>query len=64
MPGTGRPGDPLWMAIGFAIGVIPGIWLHQVYAGLGSGWLWRLLSDEFERASVGSIAGPPILRGS
>jgi len=37
MPGTGRPGDPLWMAIGFAIGVIPGIWLHQVYAGLGIG---------------------------
>ena len=37
MPGTGRPGDPLWMAIGFASGVIPGIWFHQVYAGLGIG---------------------------
>jgi hypothetical protein len=37
MPGTGRPGDPLWMAIGFAIGVIPGIYFHQVYAGLGIG---------------------------
>jgi small basic protein len=37
MPGAGRPGDPLWMAIGFAIGVIPGICFHQVYAGLGIG---------------------------
>jgi hypothetical protein len=37
MPGTGRPGDPLWMAIGFAIGVIPGIYFHQSYAGLGIG---------------------------
>ncbi|MFZ0955441.1 MAG: hypothetical protein WAN60_03800 [Candidatus Sulfotelmatobacter sp.] len=37
MPGAGRPGDPLWGAIGFAIGVIPGIYFHQVYAGLGIG---------------------------
>jgi hypothetical protein len=37
MPGAGRPGDPLWGAIGFAIGVIPGIYFHQVSAGLGIG---------------------------
>jgi len=37
MPGAGRPGDPLWGAIGFAIGVIPGIYFHQVWAGLGIG---------------------------
>jgi|SRR5580658_624973 hypothetical protein len=37
MPGTGRPGDPLWMAIGFAIGVIPGVYFHQSYAGFGIG---------------------------
>jgi hypothetical protein len=34
MPGVGRPGDPLWAAIGFAIGVIPGIYFHQI--GLGT----------------------------
>jgi hypothetical protein len=37
MPGAGRPGDPLWGAIGFSIGVIPGIYFHEVYAGLGIG---------------------------
>src|SRR5439155_17699897 len=39
MPGAGggRPADPLWSAIGFAIGVIPGIYFHQVGAGLGIG---------------------------
>ena len=40
MPGTGgvgRPADPLWTAIGLAIGVIPGIYFHQISAGLGIG---------------------------
>ena len=64
MPGTGRPGDPLWMAIGFASGVIPGIWLHQVYAGLGIGMALAIAFGRIREDSVGSIAGPPILRGS
>jgi len=34
MPGQGRPGDPLWTAIGFLIGVIPGVVFHQVGLGL------------------------------
>ena len=34
MPGAGRPGDPLWFAIGFAIGILPGFYFHQV--GLGA----------------------------
>ena len=40
MPGFlgGRSGDPLWAAIGFAIGVIPGIYFHQIGAGLGIGF--------------------------
>ena len=37
MPGVGRPGDPLWFAIGFAIGVIPGIYFHQFGVGLALG---------------------------
>ena len=37
MPGTGRPGDPLWFAIGFGGGVIFGICVHQIWAGLAMG---------------------------
>ncbi|MGB6385403.1 MAG: hypothetical protein WBD25_08260 [Terriglobales bacterium] len=37
MPGAGRPGDPFWAAIGFAIGVIPGIYFHQIGLGLALG---------------------------
>jgi hypothetical protein len=45
MPGAGRPGDPLWMAIGFAIGVIPGICFTRFMPDWGSVSLWRLRSD-------------------
>jgi hypothetical protein len=38
MPGQGRPGDPLWFAIGFLLGVIPGVYFHQLGAGLGIGF--------------------------
>ena len=37
MPGQGRPADPLWTAVGLALGVIPGIYFHQIGAGLGIG---------------------------
>src|SRR5271169_2266229 len=37
MPGQGRPGDPLWFAIGFLLGAVPGIYFHQVGAGVGFG---------------------------
>ena len=37
MPGAGRPGDPLWFAIGFAIGIAPGIYFHQLGLGVGLG---------------------------
>ena len=37
MPGTGRPADPLWFAIGFVFGAIPGIYFHQLVASLGIG---------------------------
>jgi len=37
MPGAGRPGDPLWAAIGFAIGILPGIYFHQIGLGLALG---------------------------
>jgi hypothetical protein len=37
MPGTGRPGDPLWSAIGFLIGIIPGIYFHQFGMGVTLG---------------------------
>jgi len=40
MPGTGgigRPADPLWTAVGVALGVIPGIYFHQIGAGIGIG---------------------------
>ena len=37
MPGAGRPGDPLWTAIGFLIGITPGIYLHQLGMGLALG---------------------------
>jgi asparagine N-glycosylation enzyme membrane subunit Stt3 len=37
MPGVGRRADPRWAAIGFVIGAIPGIYFHQVAAGLGIG---------------------------
>jgi O-antigen/teichoic acid export membrane protein len=37
MPGAGRPGDPLWTAIGFMIGIVPGIYFHQIGAALGIG---------------------------
>jgi hypothetical protein len=39
MPGHGRPADPLWTAIGFLIGVIPGIVYHQLGLGLCLGGL-------------------------
>jgi len=38
MPGAGRPGDPLWFAIGFVLGAIPGIYFHQLVAALGVGF--------------------------
>ena len=37
MPGAGRPADPLKFAIGFTIGVVPGIYFHQFAAGVGIG---------------------------
>ena len=37
MPGGGRPADPLWSAIGFAIGIAPGIYFHQLGLGVGLG---------------------------
>ena len=37
MPGQGRPADPFWTAVGLASGVIPGIYFHQIGAGLGIG---------------------------
>ena len=37
MPGAGRPADPFWVAVGFAIGVVPGIYFHQLGAGFGIG---------------------------
>ena len=38
MPGGGgRPADPIWFATGFLIGVIPGIYLHQLGLGLAIG---------------------------
>lgn len=37
MPGVGRPADPLWVGIGISLGVIPGIYFHQLSAGLGIG---------------------------
>lgn len=37
MPGAGRPADPLWSAIGFLVGIIPGIYLHQLGMGVALG---------------------------
>ena len=37
MPGAGRPGDPLWFAIGFAIGFLPGLYYHQIGLGVALG---------------------------
>jgi hypothetical protein len=37
MLGTGRPGDPLWAAIGFALGVAPEIYLRQFRLGRSVG---------------------------
>ena len=37
MPGGGRTADPLWSAIGFAIGIAPGIYFHQLGLGVGLG---------------------------
>jgi len=54
MPITGgRPGDPLWTAIGFLIGVIAGICLHQLWAGVGIGMAlgvaFGLISEDRKR---------------
>lgn len=37
MPGAGRPADPLWTSIGFLIGIIPGIYFHQLGMGVALG---------------------------
>ena len=37
MPGVGRSADPLWFAIGFAIGLLPGFYFHQIGLGLALG---------------------------
>jgi len=37
MPGQGKPGDPLWFAIGLVSGVIPGLYFHQIWAGVAVG---------------------------
>lgn len=37
MPGAGRPADPLWSAIGFLIGAVPGIYFHQLGVGVALG---------------------------
>jgi hypothetical protein len=37
VPGVGRPGDPLWFVIWFAIGVIPGIYFHRLWVGVALG---------------------------
>ncbi len=34
MPGTGRAADPLWFAIGFAIGFLPSVYFRQVGFGV------------------------------
>jgi hypothetical protein len=34
MPGAGRPADSLWFAIGFAIGIAPGTYFHQLGFGV------------------------------
>jgi hypothetical protein len=39
MPGTGRPGDPLWFAAGFAAGILPGIYFHQIRLGAVLGFV-------------------------
>jgi hypothetical protein len=39
MPGAGRPGDPVWLAIGMVIGIVPGIYFHQLWAGLAIGFV-------------------------
>ena len=39
MPGQGRPGDPLWFAIGVIICIIPGIYFHQLGLGLTLGFV-------------------------
>jgi hypothetical protein len=33
----GRPADPLWSAIGFLLGIIPGIYFHQLGMGVALG---------------------------
>jgi hypothetical protein len=37
IPGQGRPADPLWFAFGLALGVLPGIYFHQRWAGAAIG---------------------------
>jgi hypothetical protein len=39
MPGVGRRGDPLWFAIGLVLGVVPGIYFHQIGPGLALGFV-------------------------
>jgi hypothetical protein len=37
MPGSGRSADPLWFAIGFVVGLAPGLYFHQFAVGAGVG---------------------------
>jgi hypothetical protein len=39
MPGAGRPADPLWTAIGLLLGIISGIYFHQIWAGVAIGFV-------------------------
>jgi hypothetical protein len=60
VPGAGRPGDPLWFVIGFAIGVIPGIYFHQLWAGVGIGIVlggaFGLIRADIRNKNVGRVA--------